>query len=213
MVWADIFVLYDDVQYTKRDWRSRNRIKTASGIQWLTVPVLSKGRRGQLINEVKIDTERQWIKKHVSSIQNAYARAKYFGTYFPDIKQILEASESSLLNLDLNLITYLKETLGIKTKCLLSSSLNIRGTGSEKLLRICRELNIREYLTGDAAMNYLDVDLFRENNIRVHYHHYHHPVYSQLYEAFVPFLSVIDLLFNAGPGSLNIITGKAGALS
>lgn len=210
MARANVFVVYDDVQYTKRDWRSRNRIKTAHGIRWLTVPVLSKGRRNQMIREATINTERDWMHKHLASIKMAYAHASYFRSYFLSLKNILEGEHTSLLNLNMDLITYLKEVLGLKTDFVFSSELHVRGKGTERLVRICRELGADEYLTGDAAADYIDEELFHKNRVKVEYHRYKHPVYPQLHGEFVPYLSVIDLLFNCGPDSLNIIIGKNG---
>ena len=212
MARADVFVVYDDVQYTKRDWRSRNRIKTADGIRWLTVPVLSKGRRHQMIHEAKINTERDWIHKHLASIKMDYAHATYFRSYFLSLKNILGDDHTSLLNLNMNLITCLKEALGLQTDLVFSSELHVKGKGTERLVRICRELGADEYLTGDAAADYLDEELFRRNQIKVEYHCYEHPIYPQLHGEFVPYLSVIDLLFNCGPDSLDVVTGKMGGV-
>ncbi|RLB14144.1 MAG: hypothetical protein DRG35_05835 [Deltaproteobacteria bacterium] len=201
MAWADVFVLYDDVQFTKRDWRSRNRIRTANGVTWLTVPILSKGRHLQKINEAQIDYTKNWEKKHINTIQRAYSRAQYFDQIFPHIVRILEQKDSLLIDLLVNLIYFFREELEIRTKLILSSTLSVKGNKNERLVQICRNLGITEYLTGKAAKGYLDTEFFKANGIEVFFHEYNHPVYPQLYEGFIPNLSIIDLLFNCGKSS------------
>jgi len=204
MNWADIFVIYDDVQYTKNDWRNRNQIKTANGITWLTVPIQS--HLGQLIKDVRLPEKSTWAKNHVKSIQYSYAKSKYFNQYFPKIKDIIETKYKYLAQLDMALILYLNQVLGIQTKIIYSSSINAKGEKTKRLISICHELGATDYLTGDAAQNYLNISLFNKNNINVKYHNYKHPVYPQLWGDFVPYLSIIDLLFNCGPESLNILS-------
>ncbi|MBW2340006.1 MAG: WbqC family protein [Deltaproteobacteria bacterium] len=208
MDWADIFVIYDDVQYTKRDWRSRNRIKTQSGPLWLSVPVLSKDRRGQLISEAMIVYDTAWNLKHAESISAAYARARYFQDYFPSIKEILGKNHKYLIDLNMELIVCFKDVLNIKANIVYSSALKVDGNSTERLVNICVELGAREYLSGDAGRNYIEEDQFMERGIKVKYHNYKHPEYPQLFGGFVPHLSVVDLLFNCGPESLDYLTGK-----
>lgn len=204
MNWADVFVIYDDVQYTKNDWRNRNQIKTANGAVWLTVPI--QFHLGRVIKDIKLSENYNWAKSHVKSILYSYAKAKYFNQYFPKIKDIIETKYGYLIELNMALTTYLNQVLGIQTKIIHSSSLNIKGERTERLINICREFEATDYLTGDAAKNYLDIDLFKKNHINVKYQNYKHPVYTQLWGDFIPYLSVIDLLFNCGPESLNILS-------
>ena len=206
MHWADTLVIYDDVQYTKNDWRTRNRIKGTNGPQWLTVPV--HFHLGNLIKDVALPEDKRWVKSHVKSLQFAYAKAKYFDDYFLPIKELIEAPHERLIDLDMALIMYLKGTLGIDAQILYSSRMQVQGSKSQRLINICRECGATQYLTGDAARDYLDVKLFEDNGIEVRYHHYKHPEYPQLHGEFIPYLSVIDLLFNCGPESLDYITGK-----
>ena len=209
MHWADVFVIYDDVQYTKRDWRSRNRIKTAHGVQWLSVPVLSKSRRYQRIDEARIVTERNWVHKHLESIQNAYNPAPYFHRFYDDFRDILTKNHKYLLHLDMEFIEYVKDVLGIQARLVYSSSLKSSGSRTTRLIRICRELGADAYMTGDLAAQYLDTRSFEEQGISVYFHQYHHPVYAQLHGAFVPHLSIIDLLFNCGPESLAVLSSQS----
>jgi hypothetical protein len=205
---CDCFVIYDDVQYTHRDWRSRNRIKTRSGAQWLTVPVLSRGRRYQLINETEIDYDQPWVRKHTGAIEVNYAEAEFFSCYFAELKEALCSRPRYLLELDMTIIRLCAAWLGIKTPMLYASQISVTGKSSERLLHICQHLGADHYLTGDSARDYLDEDSFRQAGITMEYHNYQHPVYKQLYGAFIPYMSIIDLFFNHGPASLAILAGS-----
>jgi len=205
---CDRFVIYDDVQYTRRDWRSRNRIKTRDGAQWLTVPVVSRGRYHQLINETEIDYSQNWVRKHLGAIQASYAQATFFDKYYPGLAEIMNSSPRRLLDLDIAIIRLCADWLGIATELLFSSDLNVEGASSERLVNICRRLGANRYLTGDAARDYLDEALFAAAEVEVEYHGYEHPCYRQLHGEFIPYLSVIDLRFNNGPESLAILSGE-----
>lgn len=205
MIWADLFVIYDDVQYTSRDWRSRNRIKTKQGPKWLTVPVKNKGLRYQLINEVEIDYGQGWIHKHLESIRHAYAHAPYYNSYYDGLAAVYQTRHKRLINLDVALIRYFLKVLNIKTQILFSSDMDVEGRSSIRLLNICKKCNVDDYLTGDAAADYLNMNIFESSGIQVRFHNYEHPIYKQLYGAFVPYLSIIDLLFNCGHDSLGIL--------
>jgi hypothetical protein len=203
---ADVFVIYDDVQYTKHDWRSRNKIKTEAGIKWLSVPVLTKGRHGQLINEAEIKDRRLWQRKHVGSMQYAYSKAPYFKDHFPALKAILQNGHKLLMDLNMDLIRYIKNALNISSRIVYSSELKIDGEKTERLVEICKALGTNSYLTGDAAVNYLDIEQFKKNGIAVEFHQYSHPEYPQLHGEFIPYLSIIDLLFNCGPKSKDYLS-------
>lgn len=206
---ADIFVIYDDVQFDKHGWRNRNRIKTAQGIQWLTVPVKVAGRFGQRNSEVEIDNRQPWARKQLTAIRLAYSKSRYFADYFPAIEALLSQPWQRLIDLDLALIRYGMQCLQLATRLELASSLGIAGERSERLVNFCRHFAADRYLTGDAAMNYLDLGLFDAQSIAVEWQHYSHPVYSQLHGEFEPYLSILDLLFNCGPDSRAILTATA----
>ena len=206
MHWADSFVVLDDVQYTVRDWRSRNKIRSSRGWQWLTVPVASRHRREQLLKDARIVYDRRWQNDHIQSIVTCYGKAPFFGAYFPGLERIINARHELLIDLDMALIAHLRGILGIHTPMLYSSSLGVDGKGTQKILDTCSQLGTSVYLTGNAAKAYLDESAFAERNILVEYHDFVHPVYAQLWPGFIPFMSVIDLLFNCGPESLRILT-------
>lgn len=206
---SDIFVIYDDVQYDKNGWRNRNRIKTANGIQWLTIPVLVNFRETPLINEVKIDNKVQWQKKHFSSIKQNYSKSPFYEKYINIFEEIYSKKWEYLIDIDMHFITLLSELLGIRNKKLVrSSTLSIKGDTIERLIRICKAFNADIFYEGASGRNYIDEVVFEQSGIAVEYQDYTHPVYRQLYGNFVPFLSIIDLLFNHGEKSLAILTGQ-----
>ncbi len=205
---ADCFVIYDDVQYTKRDWRNRNRIKTQAEAKYLTVPIINRGRFDQLIKEAEIDYSQNWTRKHLATILANYKRTPFFENYFPTLIDILNSQTKYLLDLNIKVIRACANWLGIKTQLILSSDLSISGSSTMRLINICQHLKADYYLTGDAASNYLDKTLFDKVNIKLEYHSYKHPVYRQLYPPFLPYMSIIDLLFNHGAESLAILSNE-----
>jgi len=202
---VDTFVIYDDVQFDRRGWRNRNRVKSTDGWAWLSVPVIQKGKYEQKVNEVLIDNERPWKKKHLGTIESFYKKAPYFEPLYPQLAQIIERDWQYLWELDLALIGWLNEIIGIETPLKLASTLEVEGTKSKRLLNICRKLGADEYYSGAAARHYLELDLFRENGIDVFYQEYDHPKYPQLHGDFVTHLSALDLVMITAPESGRII--------
>jgi len=208
---ADVFVYYDDVQFDKHGWRNRNRIKTAQGVAWLTVPVYHKGRHGQLNRDVEIDNNSDWPRVHVRSLRQAYARANGAAAYLDEFEQLLCARRwERLQDLDLAVAASLANRLGVSASPLLASSLGVPGTRSERLIGLCRRLGADTYLTGDAAAGYLDGDAFRRAGIEVVWQRYGHPVYPQLHGPFVPYLSAIDAVLNLGAGAASLLRDEEG---
>lgn len=200
---VDTFVFLDDVQYERGDWDNRNKIKTHNESQWLTVPINNKF--GSLLTEVKIDNTHDWSKKHRSTIKTNYQKSQYFQKYWKDIEEILNQKWEKLIDLNFAFINYFISELGIKTKTIKSSELNISKSGSEKLLDICKNLNASTYLSGELGRNYLNEKIFQDENIKVIFEKFSHPIYNQIQGEFVPNLSIIDLLFNEGENAINII--------
>ena len=158
---ADVFVLYDDVDFDKNGWRNRNRIKTSQGIGWLTVPVLTSGRSGQLVLDVVIDKTRPWQRKHIRSIQESYSKAPFFELYFTSLEALLSRPWERLVDLDIELIRLMSSWLGLDGKpVVLSSTLGIPRGRNERLLAICERFGADTYLSGNLAKSYLDVDAF-----------------------------------------------------
>lgn len=209
---SDIFVYLDDVLYTKNDWRNRNRIKTANGPIWLTLPVDTKKRitDNLLIKDVKI-IDKTTLSKHLQSIQLNYKKAPYFDEFYPLLEKLFKKNWDFLTDLNIAFVDLVTDYLSIKGKKFYRSSqliLEPYETSTERLINICKHFNITDYLTGDAAKSYLDEKLFENNEIKVIYQHYQHPRYHQLWGDFMPYLSIVDLLFNEGKNSAIVISNK-----
>ncbi len=209
---CDIFILYDDVQYDRQGWRNRNRIKSAQGIQWLTVPVHLKFNEHPLITEVRIDNQQNWRKKHLLSIKQNYSKAPCYGYFIPLFKEAYSIKWDYLIDLDLFFIKNLAEILGLGHKKIIkSSSLCVEGSKIERLIKLCRRFNADTFYEGAAGRNYINAinaKDFAQQGIQLKFQDYPHPSYKQLHGDFIPYLSVIDLLFNHGDESLYILTNR-----
>lgn len=203
---ADIFVYLDNVQFKKNEWQNRNRLKTSQGWQWLTVPVLQKFP--QDICEVEINNQVQWREKHLNALFTNYSRSPYFKQYWSMIKEYYEGGWKKLVDLNINSIEMLKKLMGLNVKTILASQLRTGASSTQRLVEICKELGADTYISGPDGIKYMDIKLFEKNDIEVVFHDFHHPVYPQLYGDFVSHLSTVDLLFNCGPRSLEIIRSK-----
>jgi hypothetical protein len=205
---SDVFVYYDDVQYDTHGWRNRNRIKTKQGPLWLTVPVRHSGLSKPRIVDVSIDARTNWPKKHVASIQQAYAAAPFVKQYLPALEELLTRPWPRLVDLDIAVAGQLAEWLGVGRRIERASELGIEGGQSDRLVNICRHFGASRYLSGNAAREYLDVSLFERSGITVEWQDYTHPVYPQLHGEFVPFMSAIDLVLNCGERAGDIMQGS-----
>ena len=209
MAVADVFVYLDDVQYTKSDWRNRNRVKHANGPVWLTVPVATVGRSGQDLRVTQTADDR-WAARHAKTVANAYAHAP-FSELGDGLREIWNAPPASLLQLDLLVIEWCRSVLGLRTPTTTASSLGITATDpSERLVRMCVELGADVFYEGAAGRNYLDQNLFHDAGIALEYQVYEHPWYPQQHRkaGFISHLSVLDLVLNCGPDALDILTGR-----
>jgi hypothetical protein len=211
MAMSDVFVLLDNVAYSKNDFQNRNRIRTSgteNGWCWLTVPVLTKDRFGQKINQVEINkNDRAWSKKCWKSIKHNYSQAAFFPSYqgFFDALYNVQ-SWDKLVDLNVHIIEYLVRVLSMDAELVLASDLDASGSGTELLLGICQELGAEVYISGRFGRDYLDQAQFDRQGIQVIYQDFQHPEYPQVYEPFHPNMSVIDLLFNCGDKSKEIIS-------
>lgn len=204
---VDLFVILDNVQFAKQTWQQRNRIRTAAGLQWLTVPV--KLRFGQLINEVEI-REPEFHVDHLRAIELAYRRAPHFQNYFEEIGRRLAKTGSPLLvDLNASLLAWIMEVLDIKTPLIRASTLRQDGKRTGLLANICSAVGATEYISpaGSAAYLIAEQELLTCRGIEVLFHHYEHPVYRQLHKPFTPYASVIDLMFNEGNEAFKIVRG------
>ena len=205
---VDTFVFLDDVQYTPRDWRNRNKIKLANGsTQWLSVPVT--GGRNQRICDVGIDNTQSWAKKHFAALQQSYGKTPYFKTYSPALKEYFEHGRFALLSdLTIELTETLARWLDIDTPLVRSSTLHVEGSKDDRLLAIVQALGGDTYLSGPAARDYIRPDLWREANVKLAWKSYEgYPEYPQISEPFEPQVSIVDLLFMMGPAAKDYIAG------
>ena len=201
---SDVFCLLDTVQYKKNEFQNRNRIKTADGWQWLTVPVTY--RFPQRIYEVGVNQTVDWQRKHLQALKTNYSKAPHFGTYIARFEEFYQQSYELLAEINVACIRLLMDLLGLKQKVVLSSSLQVETEDPTlRLVEICQALDGDTYLSGRDGAKYMDEDMFRSHKIQVVFQDFNHPEYPQCYGPFEPNLSVADLLFNCGPESLTII--------
>lgn len=199
---VDEFVLYDDMQYTRRDWRNRNKIKTAQGLLWLTVPVEVKGKFDQKIKDTKI-SEADWNKKHWQTIMQAYAKAPFFKEYKDWAENIYAtATHAYLSEVNYHFLQGINQLMGIKTQLRWSSDFALRDGKSERLLGLCKDLNATTYISGPAAKDYLDENLFIKESVFVEWMDYsNYAEYPQLFPPFEHGVTILDLIFNTGPSA------------
>jgi len=199
---VDEFILYDDMQYTKRDWRNRNKIKTKNGVIWLTTPVKVKGRYYQKIKDTVISDPR-WKYKHWKSIVFNYSKAKYFKIYKELFEELyLGTDEKFLSKINYRFLKAICQILGIKTKLSWSMDYNLVEGKTEKLISLCKQTGASSYLSGPAAKGYIDEELFNKEEIELEYMDYSgYPEYNQLFPPFDHFVSIIDLILNEGPNA------------
>jgi len=203
---CDTFVILDNIQFNKNGWQNRNKIKTSKGWAYLTVPVFQKCE--QNLSEVRIDNHQSWQRKHWGSLSGFYAKAPYFKEHADFLRKIYETPWEKLNDLNYEMLFYFLKVLGIKTKIIRGSDLKLQGEATERLVGICKDLGAKTYLTGAyAAEVYLENALFEKEGIGLSFQHFECPQYPQLYPeaGFIPELSIVDLLFNCGPQSLEIL--------
>ncbi|MDP2966160.1 MAG: WbqC family protein [Pelolinea sp.] len=209
-IWkADLFIFYDDVQYDKNGWRNRNRIKTSQGLQWLTIPVHTKGSvpEGTPINQIKISWERPWNLHHWRGIQFAYRKAPFFGKYIDYFSEVFGRKPEFLSNFTIQTTIDLARFLGIShTKFIRSSEIDsIEGEKTDRLISILKKVGADYYISGPSAKDYIEKDKFDAAGIKLEYMTYNYPEYEQLYPPFESQVSIIDLLFMKGDDSLTFI--------
>jgi len=197
---ADEFILLDDVQYTKRDWRNRNKIKTAGGPRWLSIPVQVKGKFHQKIRETRVANQ-DWLREHWNSIAHHYAQAPHFADYRDRVEALYRDCEEEYLSLvNHRFLTGICAMLGIETRITWSSDYDLVDGPTERLASLCEQAGATLYLSGPAARDYMDEGVFAALGIRVAYMDYSgYPEYPQLHPPFEHAVTALDLVFNTGP--------------
>ncbi|MFH1622848.1 MAG: WbqC family protein [Candidatus Omnitrophota bacterium] len=206
---SDVFVILDTVQFVKSGplaWMNRNKIRTAQGSSWLTVPVLTRGKFPVIIKEALIDNTQDWRRKHLNSLNLNYHKAEYFHRYYGFLDQLYKKEWLNLSELNVEIIQYLLKQLNIGTKIIKASDLDVKGESSDLLVNICKQVGAKEYVYGKHGEDYMELEKFEKNGIKTIAQNFSHPVYKQAYEPFMENMSVVDLLFNEGENSINILS-------
>jgi hypothetical protein len=204
---ADVFCYLDNVQYKKNEWQNRNRIRTAQGWQWLTVPVTY--RFPEKINEVRINNRERWGKKHLNAIRSNYGKAPFFSQYFGFFENLYQQEWEHISELNIRLTEGLRGFLGIReVQTVRASGLELGEDPTGRLVDVCRTLGANTYLSGADGTKYMDMTQFEKAGIRVVVQEFQHPTYSQVYPGFESHMSVADLLFNCGPKAIDVIRQK-----
>ncbi len=204
---VDLFILYDDVQYTRRDWRNRNKIKTAHGLKWLTIPVNVKGKYFQKINETTI-SDKKWNLNHLKTIKGCYSKTQYFEDVIPLVEHLYAtANHERISEINFHFITGICDYLGINTKIVFSSEYDLsEQRKNERLIDICKQAGAKEYISGPLAKDYIVKDKFDEAGIKLTWMNYDDYLeYPQLHGDFVHKVSILDVLFNCGKKTIDFI--------
>ncbi len=204
---SDSHIVLDHVQFEKNSFTNRNKVRTPQGWCWLSVPVKTKGKFGQLpIHSIEINPNEKWQSKHWKTIKQCYAKAPYFDEHAPFFETVYEREWIYLSDLCREITQYLLDAFGIHTPLQYSSDIKISGSKDELVLNLCQEMGTDIYLSGPLGRDYLREDMFQEAGIQIQYHDFRHPEYPQLhYQNFEPYMAAIDLLFNSGPHSHEVL--------
>jgi hypothetical protein len=203
---SDLHIVLDHVQFEKNSFTNRNRVRTREDWCWLTVPLKTKGKFGDLpINRLEIVDDSRWDEKHWATLRLNYAKAPYFAQHAPFFEKVYGQRWDSFIDLVWQITRYLLEAFNITTPLLFSSAMKVEGRKDELVLNLCRSVGANVYLSGPLGRNYLREELFQEAGVNVVYHDYHHPTYPQVFPGFEASMCALDLLFNCGPDSREVL--------
>jgi len=203
---SDLHIVLDHVQFEKNSFTNRNQVRTANGPCWLTVPVATKGKFGDLsINKLEIAKEQRWADKHWGTLRANYRKAPFFAEHAPFFEQVYQKPWDRLSDLMNEITAYLLRAFCISTPLSFSSKMKAGGRKDELVLNLCREAGAATYLSGPLGRNYLHEEAFSATGIKVAYQDYQHPSYPQVYPGFESHMAAIDLLFNCGSHSREVL--------
>lgn len=205
MLSCDIFIALDDVQFKKNEWQNRNRIWSAAGGQWLTVPVIHKFP--QNINETMLNNTAKWRDKQLKTLEQTYSKAPGLACISKKLEEFYSEPYEKLSEINSASIALLRDALSVRTKIEYSSSDPVEGTASLRLVNLCRKFGADTYLAGAGGRDYMDMELFEKAGIKVLFQEFRHPVYAQPGGGFIPNLSVLDLLFSTGEKAAEVLKG------
>ncbi|MDA9232868.1 WbqC family protein [Candidatus Pelagibacter sp.] len=194
---SDVYIVMDNVQLSKSGWTHRDKIKTSKEVSWITIPIKNIKKK-QLIKDCLIDHDINWKKKHINMISESYKNSKFINEGIEIINDLYKLNTNYLFEFNFNIINKLFEIFKINVDIKLLSQLNVDGDKSELLIKILKKINSNLYLSGDGAKNFIDIDLFKNNNIEIIFNDFKHPIYEQIHGNFVKDLSILDIILNCG---------------
>ena len=202
---SDVYVIYDDVQFLRRGWHHRDKIKTRSGEAWLTLPVQKTNYLATIDQIMLHPAHNDWAPKLLNLIKENYQASPFYDSYMPAIERIFSKCSGALIEINLDFINLFVDELDIQIEIVFASSLGMKGSGSEKLVRIVQAVGGDHYITGTGSSEYIDSKLFEAMGINLEIRAFNNPVYPQQFGAFISHLSCIDALFNCGPDLKNLL--------
>ena len=202
---ADRFISFNQVQYQPKDWNNRNRVKTPKGAQWLSVPVMRKGYLGKTISDIEIDNSQPWGRKHWNTLLHSYSKAPHFGRYADYFEDVYSREWKSLVDLNEQMLRWFLSELGIDVAVESAVDHDFHGTKSDLVLDMCAKLDAKVYIFGVQGRGYADEKSFAAAEIELMFQEYQHPEYPQMHGSFASHLSIVDLMFNCGGDSLDIL--------
>ncbi len=205
---VDIFIVFDDVQYTIRDWRSRNRIKTETGLKWLSVPVHHVSRE-QLIENTDIDYTQSWQRSHRDQFRLNYRQAPFVDDALKLFDVMLDSKEKTISQLNVTGIKEINQYLGISTPLVMASELAATGAKTDRLIDLLNKVDAKSYVSGPSAADYLDKSLFKHHGIQLEFKSYDYEEYPQLWGAFEGAVTVLDLIANCGPDAKKLLKSRS----
>lgn len=194
---SDIFIFLDTVQYEKNSYTNRNKIKTANGPLWLSIPVIKTDHFNKIMSEMPLDIRKKWQKKHLHSIYMSYKKAPRFDEIYPMLQELYAREYDNIVDVTWDHLHFWLKILGINTKIIKSSELDISSKKSDFVLDLCKAVDADHYISGAMGKDYLEVEKFRDEGVEVEFQDYQHPEYPQLYGEFIPNMGVIDFAMNA----------------
>lgn len=199
---SDVFIIYDDMQYTKRDWRNRNLIKTPNGAKWLSIPVEVKGKYLQKINETKV-SDLNWNVNHLKTLSENYSKAPYFNAEKLWLEDLyVNCNSRWLTEINTYFIHAICRKLDVNVEIRDSRDFELKGDKTEKLVNVCKDLGAKRYLTGPAAKAYMDEQIFENSQIEIVYSDYsNYQEYDQIFPPFNHYVTIFDLIFHCGSNS------------
>ncbi len=206
LIRSDIFIYLDSVQYEKNSFTNRNKIKTPHGELWLTIPVRTKNHMNRILKDIEIDLYKNWERKHLNSIYLNYKKARRFEICYPILEKLYQAKYKLLSDLCFEHLLFWLQVIGIKKNIVKSSELGVYSKKSDLILDLCRYFKADCYISGPLGKNYLEEEYFEKNGIKIEYQNYKHPVYPQLWNDFLPHMSILDFWMNSD--EYYLITGE-----